>query len=155
VAWRPHGHVKVNARSPRAAGVCDRCGRIFQHNTLRFQFDFSGLRLQNLRILVCDAGCYDVPQRQLGAKILSPDPLPIFNARPEPFTTTGLSYQETNTMCSPPSQFTGGDFSSDFNNDFSGGGDPSLGLQGDGPQMTMPDGTTLMVMPANPPGIAP
>lgn len=105
--------------------------------------------------MVC-ARCEDVPQRQLGAKILSPDPLPIFNARPEPFTTTGLSYQETNTMCLPPSQFVGGDaFGGDFGGDFSGGGDPSLGLQGDGPQMTMPDGTTLMVMPANPPGIAP
>ena len=95
MAWRPHGHVRVNARSPRAAGKCDRCGFLYNHATLKWQFDWSGVRLQNLRILVCDR-CLDVPQQQLRAKILSPDPLPIFNARPEPFTVTGVSYDESN-----------------------------------------------------------
>src|ERR1035437_1992509 len=97
MAWRPHGHVKVNARSPAAAGICDRCGRAFNHRDLAFQFDWSGTRIQNLRILVCPS-CYDVPQEQLRARILSPDPLPIFNARPEPFTTTGISYEESNLV---------------------------------------------------------
>ena len=87
---RPHGHVRVNARSPRAAGICDKCGRATNHHTLRWQFDWRGERLQNLRILVC-AHCEDEPQEQLRARILSPDPLPIFNARPEPFTTTGFN----------------------------------------------------------------
>ena len=88
---RPHGHARVNSRHPEACGICDRCGRIFTHRTLRWQFDWRGERLQNLRVLVCDNGCEDIPQEQLRARILSPDPLPIFNARPEPFTTTGFN----------------------------------------------------------------
>jgi hypothetical protein len=65
---------------------------------LRWQFDWRGERLQNLRILVCDSGCYDEPQEQLRARILSPDPLPIFNARPQPFTYTGISIYESNLI---------------------------------------------------------
>ena len=135
MAWRPHSHVKVNARAPRAAGKCDRCGFLYQHNTLRFQFDFSGLQFQNLRILVCDR-CYDDPQRQLGAKTLTPDPVPIYNARPEPFTTTGFSYDETNIMVMP---------------------DPLVpfGTNVNGYEMQMPDGLTVMMAPANPPGLPP
>jgi hypothetical protein len=95
VSWRPHGHVRVNARNPRAAAICDRCGRPWNHERLSFQFDWRGEQLQNLRILVCPT-CYDVPQEQLRARILPPDPVPIFNARPEPFAPDGVNYDETN-----------------------------------------------------------
>lgn len=95
---RAHGHARVNSRRPEAAGICDRCGRLFTHSTLRWQWDWSGERLINKRILVCDTGCEDVPQEQLRARILSPDPIPILNARPEPFTTTGVSYDESNVI---------------------------------------------------------
>ena len=152
--WRPHARVKVDARNPRAAGVCDRCSIPTNHYKLRFQYDFAGSQLQNLRILVCE-DCYDVPQRQLGTKILGPDPLPIFNARPEPFTTTGLSYEESNILCQPAVGSANTDnFNDNFNDNFGGPG-ANAGLDGDGPQMAMPDGVTLMVMPANPPGVAP
>lgn len=97
MGWRPHGHVRVNARSPRAAGVCDRCGRMFNHDRLQWQWDWRGNQLQNLRILVCES-CVDVPQQQLRPRIIPPDPLPVYNARPEPFTFTGISYQETNFL---------------------------------------------------------
>ena len=133
MAWRPHGHARVSSRRPQAAGICDRCGRLFTHSTLRFQFDWRGERLQNLRILVCDSGCYDEPQEQLRARILSPDPLPIFNARPEPFTLTGFSYDESNIMSMPPPSI-------------------ALGSAIDGAQMAMPDGVTVMLMPDNPTG---
>ena len=133
MAWRPHARVKVSAQNPRAAGVCDRCGIPTNHYNLRWQFDWTGLRLQNLRLLVCER-CEDLPQRQLGAKILSPDPLPIFNARPEPFTTTGFGYDESNVMTQP---------------------DPTtFGSAVNGLEMTMPDGT-VMLAPDNPPGTAP
>jgi hypothetical protein len=153
MAWRPHARVQVSARSPRAAGVCDRCGIPTNHYKLRWQFDWAGLRLQNLRVLVCDR-CYDVPQRQLGAKILGPDPVPIFNARPEPFTISGFSYQESNILCAPsvpfPASF-GSDFNADFNNDF-GPGNENVGPDGDGPQLLAPDGATVLLMPNNPSG---
>lgn len=105
MSWRPHGHAKVNARSPRAIGICDRCGKAVQHNTLRWQWQWAGERLQNLRILVCEEGCLDIPQMQLRARILSPDPLPIYNSRPEPFTVTGFNYQgESNIVTTADNQ---------------------------------------------------
>ena len=133
MAWRPHARVKVDARNPRAAGVCGRCGIPVNHYTLRWQFGYAGVQLINFKLLVCDR-CEDLPQRQLGAKILSPDPLPIFNARPEPFTTTGFGYDDSNVMTQP---------------------DPTtFGSAVNGLEMTMPDGT-VMLAPDNPPGTAP
>jgi hypothetical protein len=102
MAWRPHGHVRVSSRSPRAAAICDRCGRPFNHNDLTWQYGYAGTRLQNLRILVCDTGCLDIPNRQIGAKIIPPDPLPIPNARPEPFTFTGFRKIEWRGLLSMP-----------------------------------------------------
>lgn len=92
--WRPHGRVRVSSRNPRAAGRCDRCGFLYNLEELEWQWQWSGERLQNLRLLVCDT-CYDIPQEQLRARILSPDPLPLINARPEPFAPTGVSPDET------------------------------------------------------------
>jgi hypothetical protein len=97
MSWRPHGHVRVNARSPNAAGICDRCGFAYNHNRLQWQWEWSGNRLINLRLLVCDR-CLDVPQEQLRARVLTPDPVPIYNARPEPFAPTGVSPDETDYL---------------------------------------------------------
>lgn len=97
MAWRPHARVRVSARNPRAAAICDRCSIPTNHDRLKWQYQYSGLRLQNLRILVCDR-CLDIPNRQVGAKPISPDPIPIMNARPEPFTVTGIGYDETDYM---------------------------------------------------------
>lgn len=137
---RPHGHVKVNARAPRAAAICDRCGRPFNHENLSWQFDWAGLRLQNLSLLVCDR-CYDEPQRQKGAKPVSADPLPILNARPEPFTLTGFGYDESNVMIMPTV------YAPPF------GSPPKKLWATDGVQMLMPDGVTVMLMPTNPSGL--
>lgn len=92
--WRPHGHARVSARSPSAAGVCDRCGFMYNHVDLRWQYDWAGERLFNKRILVC-AHCEDEYQEQLRARILTPDPIPIINARPEPFAPTGVNADES------------------------------------------------------------
>jgi len=51
---------------------------------LEFQYAWAGLSLYNTRHLVCP-NCYDDPQRQLGANIIPPDPLPLINARPEQY----------------------------------------------------------------------
>lgn len=119
---RPHGHVRVNSRSPLAAGICDRCSQAYNHADLRFQFDFRGELLMNTRILVCRS-CYDKPQEQLRARILTPDPVPIYNARPEPFAVVNaISYDGTDYLTLP-----------------------------DGTFMAMPDGSTLMVDANNDP----
>lgn len=94
---RYHGHVRVSARNPRAASVCDRCGRAVNHHTLRWQYDWAGRVLQNKRILVC-AHCEDQFQEQLRDRPLRPDPVPIRNARPEPFAPTGVGLEQTNFL---------------------------------------------------------
>lgn len=88
MSWRYHSRAKVNPQSPSGWATCDRCGRIYQRlaasNGLNFQYDWRGPRLENLRILVCQP-CTDLPQEQLRPKILSADPLPIMNPRPEQY----------------------------------------------------------------------
>lgn len=84
MAWRPHGHAHVDPDSPSAWGRCDRCGFIWNLKDLTWQYQFAGTGMVNLRLLVCEA-CLDVPQPQLQALILPPDPEPVFNARPEPY----------------------------------------------------------------------
>ena len=51
------------------------------HSELRFQFDWRGNAIQNLRILVCRR-CEDVPQPQLRPIMVGPDPYPVRDPRP-------------------------------------------------------------------------
>ena len=91
----PHGRASISARSPRALGVCDRCGFLYNLNQLKWQHEWSGVKLQNLRLLVC-AGCLDVPQEQLRAIVLPPDPVPVMNPRPEAYDVEVPSFMGTN-----------------------------------------------------------
>ena len=86
------GRARVSSRSPQAQAVCDRCSLWYNHVDLRWQFDWAGASLINKRMLVCTP-CYDVPQNQLRAIVLPADPMPIVNARVEPFFS-----DETNTI---------------------------------------------------------
>ena len=99
MAYRPHGRAGVNGNAPSAFARCDRCGFIYNHKTLQFQFDYRGPRLTNLRILVCQP-CYDTPQPQLKPIMTTQDPLPVINARPEDYTYANTDYRVT----------TGGDY---------------------------------------------
>jgi hypothetical protein len=74
------GRARVSSRSPRAAGVCDRCNFIYNHQDLRWQFDYAGAGLINKRLLVCSR-CEDLPQNQLRAIVVPADPVPIQNPR--------------------------------------------------------------------------
>lgn len=82
MAWRPHGRAKVNVGNQDAFAVCDRCYLLYNKSDLQWQYDWRGPRLMNLRILVCRI-CLDKPQEQLRPRILPPDPVPVFNPRPE------------------------------------------------------------------------
>lgn len=82
---RPHPkYSETNAESPRGWATCERCGSIWNLFRLEWQFEWRGLSLYNTRHLVCPR-CLDEPQRQLGANIIPPDPLPLINARPEQY----------------------------------------------------------------------
>lgn len=78
------GRARANPWAPQAFAICDRCGLGYNHNQLRFQFDWAGTSLVNKQLLVCSA-CYDRPQEQLRAIILPADPVPIPNPRPQNF----------------------------------------------------------------------
>lgn len=80
--WRQHGRARVDPSNPSAFGSCDRCGFLHNLNDLVWQFEWRGTQLQNTRFRVCRI-CLDVPQEQLRAKLLGPDPLPVPNPRPE------------------------------------------------------------------------
>ena len=76
------GRAKLNARNPQAFGVCDRCAVWYNLNDLRYQYDYRGPRLANLRIRVCPT-CTDVPFQHWRPIILPPDPVPQRDPRPE------------------------------------------------------------------------
>lgn len=78
------GRARTSAGSPQAFAVCDRCGIWYNHVNLRWQFDWRGATMQNIRLLVCNI-CYDTPQSQLRAIVLPADPVPIINPRVEPY----------------------------------------------------------------------
>lgn len=95
---RQHGSADVSPTDPRAFGICDFCGFLYNLDVLQWQFDWRGPRLQNQRWLVCQS-CNDKPQAN-GQKtyILPPDPVPVMNARPEyyipddnPLSAVGVS----------------------------------------------------------------
>jgi hypothetical protein len=85
------GRAKTSATNPQAHAICDRCGFRYNHVNLRWQYDWRGTSLQNIRLLVCDT-CYDEPQQQLRAILIPADPVPIVNPRIQDFVTA-----ETNT----------------------------------------------------------
>lgn len=83
---RSHGRASVSTTNPRAFGICDRCGFLYNHNRLSWQFDYAGAGLINKRILVCNP-CNDTPQAQLRAIVLPADPVPIMNPRVQDYPT--------------------------------------------------------------------
>ena len=83
---RPHPRLAdTNPLWPRGWATCDRCG--FQVNLVKLRWDtqYAGMQLINLRFLVCEY-CVDVPQQQLRTLILPSDPPGLLNARVEPYT---------------------------------------------------------------------
>jgi hypothetical protein len=91
---RPHGRAKVSARNSRAFAICDRCGFLYNHVNLQWQYDWAGASLINKRILVCDS-CLDVPQQQLRAIVVPADPVPILNPRVQDYVAAGTNYRYT------------------------------------------------------------
>ena len=78
------GRARANPAAPTAAAICDRCGFVYQHSALRWQYDWRGASLANIRLLVCNT-CYDNAQQQLRAIVVPADPLPISNPRTQDF----------------------------------------------------------------------
>ncbi len=78
------GHAITNPGSPRAFGVCDRCGFWFQLTKLGYQYEWAGTKLINTHKRVC-MPCKDIPNPQFKARVAPPDPVPVRDPRPENF----------------------------------------------------------------------
>lgn len=85
------GRAKTSATNPQAHAICDRCGFRYNHVDLKWQFDWRGTSLQNIKLLVCSP-CYDDPQEQLRAIVVPADPTPIMNPRLQDFLNAESNY---------------------------------------------------------------
>jgi hypothetical protein len=85
---------EVDPENPNMWFRCDRCGFITNHDKGVWQFDFRGTPNPiNTRILTCGRPtCLDEPNPQMAPIILSPDPEPVFNARPYPYEASEASW---------------------------------------------------------------
>lgn len=88
------GRFRISARNPEARGACDRCGFQYSLNDLRWQFQWAGLKLQNLQLRVCST-CMDKPQEQFRAFTIPADPLPVLNPRIEQYGIEVTSFLQT------------------------------------------------------------
>jgi hypothetical protein len=88
------GRARISATNPQAAAICDRCGFVFNHVDLGWQYDYAGTGLVNKRILVCER-CDDVPQTQLKVIVLPPDPVPIINPRTQDYHRASTTFRVT------------------------------------------------------------
>lgn len=77
---RPHGRANVNPDFPDRAGICDRCGIVYQFNRLQPQYRWQGVSLINTGFLVCPP-CVDEPAPFERLFVLPPDPPPTYNGR--------------------------------------------------------------------------
>lgn len=84
------GRARINAQHPEAAAICDRCGFVYNFVDLQWQLEWRGPVLQNIRFLVCET-CLDVPQENVRAIAIPPDPLPIVNARIQDYVAASTS----------------------------------------------------------------
>ena len=91
---RPHGRAKVSSRNPEAFAICDDCGFMFNHSELRWQLQWAGNKLVNLKQLVCRR-CNDIPQTQLRAIVLPADPMPVMNPRVQNYQAAVTDYRTT------------------------------------------------------------
>lgn len=91
---RPHGRASVSSRNPRAFAICDRCGFLYNHDRLQWQYQWAGASIYNTRKLVCPT-CLDVPQEQLRAIVVPADPVPIQNPRVQDYVTAGANFRTT------------------------------------------------------------
>ena len=88
------GRARTSSTNPQAHAICDRCGFRYNHVNLRWQYDWRGASLQNLRLLVCNT-CYDVPQEQLRAIVVPADPMPIDQPRIQDFVAASQDTRVT------------------------------------------------------------
>lgn len=96
-----YGQAVINPAAPEAVGICDRCGKLYNLRALRWQMQWMGTSVQNLHLRVCNT-CYDIPNEQLRTLILPPDPMPVMDARTEPYTIDEKNFLTLSAIIGKP-----------------------------------------------------
>lgn len=87
MSYRPKGkHVTIDSTSPKALGVCDYSGLLFNRCDLVRQFEWRGEALVWTGYYV-GKPYVDIPNPQLKPPILPPDPVPVKDPRPPQYFT--------------------------------------------------------------------
>ena len=100
------GRARTNPSNPQAHAICDRCGFRHNHVDLRWQYDWRGASLANIRLLVCNT-CYDNAQPQLRAIVIPADPMPISNPRTQDFVAASAGPVPLIAMAQSPEPSNG------------------------------------------------
>lgn len=106
--WHPTGRARVSQRSPSAHAICQRCGFRYNRYDLVPQFQWAGVKLQNLELYVCKRTCLDVPQPALKTIVIPADPLPVYRPFPEDYAETVPNFVATES-----STFAGSDITTE------------------------------------------
>lgn len=96
-----YGQAVINPSAPEALGICDRCSKLYNLRALRWQMQWMGTSVQNLHLRVCNT-CYDIPNEQLRTLILPPDPMPVMDARTEPYTIDEKNFLTLSAIIGKP-----------------------------------------------------
>lgn len=94
---RPHGRARLDEDHPQAWGRCDRCGFLYLLRDLAWQYQINGLTTINTGFRVCET-CVDSLNYQFQNVPLPADPLPVMNARPEPYMLDEVDYLSTQDL---------------------------------------------------------
>ncbi len=111
-AWHPAGRARISAKNPVPRAICDACGFTYSLPDLRPRMQWAGVKLQTFNMLVCRT-CWDRPNEQLRTIIIPPDPIPVFNPRPERYSTIVPSFMATES-----STFAGDDLTTEAGEGF-------------------------------------
>ena len=81
-----HGQQRAfaNPRNIDPYAICDRCGMLYGHSTMAFQYVYAGNALVKTGLLVCQP-CLDIPFQNNRPIKTGPDPVPIKDPRPAPW----------------------------------------------------------------------
>ncbi len=97
MSYRPHPkRSRTDIERPEAWGTDDRTGFIGNLNDFRWQYQWAGSELINLRVLV-HPDYLDIPQEQLRSIVIPPDPDPLYNARVEIYAIDEEDFFTTNS----------------------------------------------------------
>ncbi len=80
-----YGRATMDPSAPRAIGICDRCGFLYDLDELRYQLQWIGKAIQRYGNLRVCRDCYDQPSEFLRAITIPPDPRPVADPRLDDF----------------------------------------------------------------------